>query len=167
MKVLVAYLSQTGKTKKVADAIYDVIPGAKELKELKDVQDIEVYDLTFIGYPILQYGPPPDAAAFLEKKAAGKNIAIFMTHSASEDLKELKEWLNNCLKPAAKSNLKGVFNCQGELSQQIADYMLKSGNEALVTWAKNRASTLGQPDAARLEKARVWAKEVVAIIGKK
>jgi flavodoxin len=167
MKVLVAYLSQTGKTKMVAQAIYDEIQGSKELKELKQVQDLEGYDLAFIGYPILQFGPPPDVAAFLEKKAAGKNIAIFITHSASEGLKELKEWLGNCLKPAAKANLKGVFNCQGELSQQIAEIMLKSGNEALVTWAKDRASTLGQPDAARLEKARIWAKDVVAKSGKK
>ena len=35
MKVLVAYMSQTGNTKKVAEAIYSVIPQPKEIKRVE------------------------------------------------------------------------------------------------------------------------------------
>ncbi len=162
MKVLVAYMSQTGQTKKVAQAIYEAIQGTKEMKEMKQVPNLDDYDLTFVGFPIMRYGPSPEAANFLENKAAGKNIAIFITHSAPEEMKELQEWINKCVAPAAKANVKGVFNCQGELGKDIADFMLKSGNLALETWAKNRESTLGQPDARRLERARIWAKDLLA-----
>jgi flavodoxin len=33
MKALVAYMSQTGNTRKVAQAIFDEIPGEKEMKK--------------------------------------------------------------------------------------------------------------------------------------
>ncbi|MBN1191773.1 MAG: hypothetical protein JXA46_18625 [Dehalococcoidales bacterium] len=161
MKVLVAYMSQTGNTKRVAQVIYDEIPEQKEIKEIKDVSTIEGYDLTFIGFPIIQFGPPTDIAGFLTEKAQGKNVALFITHSAPEESIELQEWLGKCKQAAAGSNLKGVFNCQGELGQQVADYMMKSGNEMLINWAKMRPSTLGQPDASRLKRARAWAKDMV------
>ena len=45
MKTLVAYLSQTGNTKKVAEAIYSQIPEEKEMKELGELTDLEGYDL--------------------------------------------------------------------------------------------------------------------------
>jgi flavodoxin len=35
MKVLVAYMSQTGNTKKVADAIYGALPEPREIKPIK------------------------------------------------------------------------------------------------------------------------------------
>ena len=45
MKVLVAYMSQTGNTKKVAEAIYGAIPQPKEIKRVEDVTSLEGYDL--------------------------------------------------------------------------------------------------------------------------
>ena len=44
-KVLIAYMSWTGNTKKVAEAIYDAIPQAKEIKQVEDVGSLEGYDL--------------------------------------------------------------------------------------------------------------------------
>lgn len=35
-------------------------------------------------------------------------------------------------------------------------------DENLIAWAKGRPSTIGPPDAARLERARRWAQEVLA-----
>lgn len=162
MKVLVAYVSRTGNTKKVAEAIYGDIHAQKEIKDLTQVDNLEGYDLAFIGFPIEAYGPAKEAESFLEKHSSGKNIALFVTHSAPEDSQELPEWLSKSKAPAKHAGLKGFFHCQGELSEQIADFMTKSNDERLAAWAKDRPSTLGQPDAARLEQARQWAKEVMA-----
>ncbi|MDM8001227.1 MAG: flavodoxin family protein, partial [Dehalococcoidia bacterium] len=41
MKTLVAYVSRTGNTKKVAHAIFAEIRGEKELKELGQVSTLE------------------------------------------------------------------------------------------------------------------------------
>ena len=48
MKVLVAYKSVTGNTKKVAEAIFNEIEGEKEIKNLKEIKGIEGYDLAFL-----------------------------------------------------------------------------------------------------------------------
>ncbi len=162
MKILVAYVSRSGNTKKVAEAVFGQLQGAKEIKELSQVDGLKNYDLAFIGFPIEGYGPAKEAATFLEEHSEGKNIALFVTHAAPEDSPDLPAWLANCRAPASKATLKGFFDCQGELAEQIADFMTKSNDEKLMAWAKDRPSTMGQPDATRLERARLWAKEVMA-----
>ncbi len=159
MKVLVAYVSRTGNTKKVAEAIFKEIKDTKEMKDLEQVEGLEGYDLAFVGFPIEAYGPAKQAVAFLEKHAAGKKIALFITHAAPEGDERVGEWIESCRAAAASAKLVGVFDCQGELGEQVADFMLKSGDDNLIAWAKERPSTMGQPDAARLKRARAWAKE--------
>jgi len=162
MKVLVTYVSRTGNTKKVAQAIFDQVKGTREMKELEQVNTLEGYDLAFVGFPIEAYGPAKPAADFLQKHADGRNIALFVTHASPEDSPEMPGYLKGCRAAAAQANLVGVFDCQGELSEQIADFMTKSGDEKLAAWAKERPSTIGQPDATRLQRAGRWAKEVLA-----
>ena len=161
MKVLVAYQSVSGNTKKVAEAIYKEIKAGKELKELKDVKDLKGYDLSFIGFPIHAYGPANEAKIFLEKNVAGKNIALFITHSSPEGEPLVQQWLESCKKAASIAKVIGMFDCQGELAQNVADMMLSSKDPQLIAWAERRDETLGQPDAGRLKKARKFAKEMM------
>ncbi len=162
MNTLVVYMSQTGNTAKVARAIFDQIPGRKEIREMDKTEKLEGYDLIFLGFPILRFGPPPEAVNFLADKAKGKSVALFVTHSAAEDMSDVKQWLDKCRQAAEGTVLRGVFNCQGELGQQIADIMLKSSNEDLVNWAKMRPATIGMPDTARIERARLWTKNILS-----
>jgi len=161
MKVLVTYFSQSGNTRKVAEAIFQEIQASKEIRELAQVDSLDGYNLTFLGFPIQAFGPAQQAAAFMEKHAAGKNLALFITHAAPEDSTDLQQWLANCRALAAGANLVGMFDCQGELSEQVADLMSKSGDERLAAWAKDRPSTLGQPDDTSLQRARAWARELL------
>lgn len=162
MKVLVTYVSRSGNTRKVAQAIFDEIKGAKELMDLQQVDTLEGYDLAFVGFPIEGYGPAKPAADFLQQQAIGRNVALFITHAAPEDSPDLPVWLGDCKAAAADAKLVSIFDCQGELSEQVADFMTNSKDEKLIAWAKDRPSTIGQPDAARLERARRWTKEVLA-----
>jgi flavodoxin len=161
MKVLVTYMSQTGNTKKVAEAIFQEIKGKKEINPMEEVSSLDGYDLAFIGLPIQAYQPAGDAKSFLEERTKGKNIALFVTHASPEDNPEVKEWLNLCKAAAAGAKILGVFDCRGELSQAIADFMLNSGDPSLVEAAKQRSTTIGQPDATRLRKARDFAREIM------
>ena len=160
MKVLVTYQSLTGNTKKVAAAIFEAIEQEKEMKELSQATSLEGYDLVFVGFPIMGFGPSPEVTGFLSNQAADKNVALFITHASPEDSEPLQDWLEKCKTTAANTNLKGVFHCQGEMSEQIADFMLKSGDAAMAEGAKGRPSTIGQPDAARLQQAEDWAKKI-------
>jgi flavodoxin len=161
MKVMVTYMSQTGNTKKVAEAIFQEIKGKKEIKPMEEVSSLDGYDLAFVGFPIQGSAPAGDAKSFLAERTKGKNIALFMTHASPEDEPGLKEWLGGCKAAAAGANLLGVFNCRGEMSQALADFMVNSGDPTLVEWGKKRSETVGQPDAASLKKARNFAREIM------
>ncbi|MFC1978144.1 flavodoxin family protein [Chloroflexota bacterium] len=56
MKILVAYMSKSGNTKKVAEAIFEEISDEKELKTVDEVDSIAGYELTFLGFPIHNLG---------------------------------------------------------------------------------------------------------------
>ncbi len=161
MKVLVAYLSQTGNTRKVAEAIYDAIEADKELKPLGEVESLEGFDLAFIGFPIHAANPASDAKAFLEEKARGRKVAVFITHSNPEDGENVARYLENCRASLVDVDLVGMFNCQGEMAEAIMEFLSKSENPRHRQFAEYAPQTKGQPDESRLEKARAFAREVM------
>jgi flavodoxin len=165
MKVLVAYFSQTGQTKKVADAIYETIAGDKELAELDKVESLDGYDLSFIGFPIIAFGPAPQGRDFLQERSAGNKVALFVTHAAPQGEDGLDEWLDKCRDAAAAGELVGLFDCRGELSEQIADFLVKSDNPELQEFGKRRPETVGFPDEECLERARQFARETMSKMG--
>ncbi|MCK9276086.1 MAG: flavodoxin family protein [Syntrophales bacterium] len=162
MHILITYMSHTGNTKKVAEAIFDEIASGKEIKRFFEVTGTGGYDFIFEGFPIHAFGPPDQAKDFMKEFLKGKKAALFITHAAHEDLPELQQWLDRSKEAAGGAELLGTFNCQGELSEEIAEFMLDSGDPDLVAYAKNRSLTLGQPDADRLQKARDFARKIAA-----
>ncbi|MDR3310776.1 MAG: flavodoxin domain-containing protein [Oscillospiraceae bacterium] len=83
-KILIAYFSQTGNTKKVAEAI-----AAKTGGELADIagpatppaSDLSAYDVVFVGTPNWAATFPPQVKDFLlSLNLAGKKLAVFVTH---------------------------------------------------------------------------------------
>ena len=162
MKILVTYMTVSGQTKKVADAIFEAVDGEKEIQLISEVKDLEGVDLAFVGSPMHRFSLNEKVKDFIKKQGKGKNIALFVTHSMPEGGEPLPEWLDNCRNDAAGTNLVGFFNCQGEMSKELADMMLKSEDPQAAAWGKAREKTLGQPDAARLEKARTFAREVLS-----
>jgi flavodoxin len=161
MKVLVTYFSQTGNTKKIAEAMYDEIDADKDIKELSEVESLEDYDLSFIGSPIVGFGPAQQLKDFLAAYAAGNKIVLFITHGAPEDQPQVQDWLDECRKAASGAELVGLFDCQGELSQQVAEMLMKSDNPEWRAWGEGRDETIGQPDETRVQRAREFAREIM------
>ena len=161
MKVIIAYMSLSGNTRKIAEAIYGEIQEEKEIKELSEIDDLEGYDLAFIGFPMHGFGCPDEVKSFLEKHCMGKRIALFVTHGAPEDSGDLQPWLVVCKEAAAGTNLIDMFNCQGELAQYVIDELLKSDNPRYRAYGEAGPTTRGQPDATRVERVRVFAREIM------
>jgi flavodoxin len=161
MKTLVAYMSQTGNTKKVAEAIYGAITEDKEIKELGGVDNLNEYDFVFVGFPIHAFGPAEPAKKFLEAHAAGKKIALFITHAAPEQSEEIKGWLGACEEAASQADVVNMFDCQGELAEAIMDMLLKSDDPNIRAFGELGPMTKGQPDETRLERARAFARETM------
>ena len=162
MRVLVAYMSSTGNTKKVAEAIYSQIDCEKEIKPIKEVQDIGAYDVSFLGFPTHGQGPDKKVQKILARHCTnGRKVALFVTHAAPEDAPELPESIAGFKRAAAGASIVGLFDCQGELAKGVKAIMRISPNKQLRSWAKIDNSK-GQPDQARLDKARAFAKETLS-----
>lgn len=161
MKTLVTYISQTGNTKKIADAIYSSLKDEKEIKKIEEIENLDGYDLTFIGYPINGGSIPPKVEEFLSSKTKGKNIAVFITHAVPEGFEDITKWKNACTQSASNANLIGEFDCQGELAQPIIDQLSKSDNPAMKSFAEEIGpSSKGKPDESCIQKAQEFAKEI-------
>jgi flavodoxin/NAD-dependent dihydropyrimidine dehydrogenase PreA subunit len=87
MKSAVIYFSQTGNTKRVAEAIQSGIAlvtkqcGIFKLKETKPA-DLPRYDLIGLGCPVFAYREPANVRAFVESLPSlrGKHGFVFATH---------------------------------------------------------------------------------------
>ena len=166
MEVLVAYMSKTGNTKKVAEAIYGEIIAEKEIKPIDKVESIEGYDLVFLGFPIHAQGPDKKTTKLLKKHCInGKKIALFITHCAPEEAEELSSWLGKFRQDANRADIVDMFNCQGELSKTVKRFMSIYPNAQIRSWAR-KDNSKGQPDEIRLEKARTFAKNVMEKVSK-
>jgi flavodoxin I len=163
VKTLVAYFSQTGNTKLVAETIYEEIPDTKEIKAIGELEDLEGYDLIFYGFPIQAGNPAKDAAEFLGGRGNGKRIALFITHGAPEEAERVGPWLDNSrnLISEVGAELVGLFNCQCEASQDIINFLLNNDNPELQRYGKEASEAKGLPDQARLERARGFASEII------
>lgn len=165
VKVLVAYMSSTGNTKKVAEAIFGEVTGEKELRRVEDVVDIGSYDLSFLGFPTHQFGPDKKAKEFLRKQCTdGRKVALFVTHCAPENVPELQGWMAKFKEEAAGANLVGFFDCQGELAKSVETIMKIAPKKEIRFFAKNHNSQ-GQPDGAALTKAREFARDTMSRMG--
>jgi flavodoxin len=162
MKTLVTYMTQTGNTRKIAEAIYEEITGEKDIKNIEDVSNFEGYDLVFVGFPVLQFNIPEKVSEFVKENVAGKNIAFFMTHAVPEGFEAIHSWTGSCKDIAASGNYLGTFECQGELAQPVIDMLLESDDPQMKQFGEMGPSTKGQPDESRVQKAREFAEEVQA-----
>ncbi len=158
MKVLVAYMSKTGNTKRVAEAMFEEITDEKEIKPIDEVESIEGYDVAFLGFPIHMDGPDKKAARILEKHCIkSRNVVLFITHAAPEDSPDLPPALDKFRQAARHANIVDMFDCQGQLDKTTKRIMSVLPDARLRQCAKMDNSQ-GQPDRTRLDRARAFSR---------
>lgn len=164
MRTLVTYISWTGTTRKIAEAIFDAISAPKDLMTFNEVIDMASYDVLFVGFPM--HGteqPAEEAVQFLKERCAGRKVALFLLHAAPEDSPYVPCWLDLCKDAARATQLLGLADFQGQASLELVDMILQSpdakGRELLPFLVH---SSLGQPDASRLQRARKFAADIMA-----
>ena len=159
VKALVTYFSRTGNTEKIANTIYEELTVPRDIIRIEQVSSPTEYDLVFVGSPIEKHGLVEIVKSFIKKIDSKTKIVLFITHAAPE-----QSGFANSYVEAGKnlfedtSNLLGVFNCQGELSSDLAAHMLKSSNPQLQKFAEMRQYTLNQPDEERIERCKQFVK---------
>ncbi len=160
-KTLVTYFSRTGNTKRVAEAIFEEIPGDKVLKPLDEVEDLAPYQNLFIGFPVQSHSVPYQAEVFLKKVPEGKKIALFSTHGSVTGSSLSREALEYATVLVAKAKIVGTFSCRGKVSMKALEVLMKSPEHE--AWADMAASAATHPDEHDLAEARAFARWAVTL----
>jgi len=160
-KILVTYLSQTGNTKKIAEAIFEGLEGDKTMKFMDEVQEIEDYSLIFIGFPVHSHSVPYKIESFLQKIPQGKKIALFSTHGSLPGGHLAREALEHAAVIASKAKVLGTFSCRGKVSLAALEILSKSPEHK--AWTEMAASSQTHPDEGDLEDAKSFAQWVITL----
>jgi flavodoxin len=160
-KILVTYVSWTGNTKKVADAIYESLAGDKTIKTTDEVQNLDEYELLFIGFPVHSHSVPFKIEKLIKKIPPGKKIALFSTHGSLTGSRLSREALEHASILASGSKILGTFSCRGKVSLQAMEVLRKSPEHK--AWVEMAASAQSHPDENDLEDARSFAKWIMTL----
>ncbi|MCJ8500388.1 flavodoxin family protein [Desulfatitalea alkaliphila] len=171
MKTLVAFFSQSGNTKKIAEAIWAEASQADkaDLKKIEDVaaEDVLGYDFIFIGSPLHSGSLAAPAKAFLKgmQAASGQKMAGFITHFApvypEQDMNAFAEPIKTACEEKG-IEYKGFFDCQGALTESLHTAVQKKLNLSDEQWANMVKQMTGHPNEEDINKAKKFAKEVLA-----
>ena len=157
-KTLVAYFSRTGNTKRVAEAIHEALDGEKTLLPVEEVRDVEAFRLIFVGFPVHSHSVPFKVETFLKSLKPGTKVALFSTHGSLPGHRLSRESLEHAVVLAAGAKILGMFSVRGKLSLEALEALGRSPEHQ--EWAEMAPSAGTHPDAADLEEARAFARQV-------
>jgi len=160
-KILVTYFSQTGNTKRIAEAIYEALEGEKTIKPVDEVQELDDYRLIFIGFPVHSHSVPFKIERLLRKIPHGKKIALFSTHGSLAGSRLSREAIEHAVVVASKAKVLATFSCRGKVSSAALKVLSKSPEH--VAWTEMAASSQTHPNEGDLEDARSFARWVITL----
>ena len=161
--ILVTYYSQTGNTKKVAQAIYETLPPEKIIKPVNQIdnQEIEKYDLIFIGFPVQSHSVPLAVETLLKSIPLNKKIALFSTHGSLTGSRLAREAIEYASILVSKARILGTFTCRGKVSLAGLKVLEKSPEHR--AWSEMAYSASTHPDEHDLADARTFARWVLTL----
>ncbi len=163
MKILIAYSSQTGNTRKLAEAVHITVPGA-ELSPVELAPNPERYDLVYVGFWVEAENANAAAREFM-KKLGNQKIALFATLGAYPDSQHAVESMTAAAEAAPYSTVIDTFICQGEIDRQMIEWMEKlpknHGNAPTDSRRKLWKDSEGHPDETDLKNVSDWAMAVL------
>ncbi|HEY5652805.1 MAG TPA: flavodoxin family protein [Pontiella sp.] len=163
MRILVAYSSTTGNTRKIAESIHLALPDA-DLCPVSNAPNIANYDVIFAGFWVERENACEEMRGFL-KKLDGKPVALFATLGAYPDSQHALASLKAAAGEVAGGNVIDRFICQGAIDPNIIDWMeqLPDDSENAPTETRRQlwkdAET--HPDDTDLKNAATWAANVL------
>ena len=160
-KTLVTYFSRTGNTKKIAEAVFEAVPGDKVLLPMKEVSDLAPYRLVFVGFPVQSHSVPPPVEEFLKRIPAGKKIAFFSTHGSVTGSNLAREAVEHAAILVRGAKLVGTFACRGKVSLAALEVLGRSPEHE--AWADMAASAATHPDEHDVADAKAFARWILTL----
>ena len=121
MKILVVYSSVTGNTKKVAEAVAEVLPNC-ELYPVENAPSTEGYDFVALGYWVNKGLPDAKAQAYM-RGVSNTAVGLFGTLGAWPDSDHAKKCMSRgeamLREPERGNRVFGTFLCQGKIDPGV------------------------------------------------
>jgi flavodoxin len=154
--ILIAYMSLTGNTETIAEAIHSGLGGDVRLAPIKEVEGTESFDLIFIGFPVHSHSVPAPAERFLKSIPRGKKIALFSTHGSLSGSRLSREALEHASIIAAQGTILGSFSCRGKVSAKAMEVFSRSPENRV--WAEMAVTARTHPDEHDIADAGTFAR---------
>lgn len=158
MKKSIVFASNTGNTKKLAEAIYNTL--GEEIYCGKISEEAMESDVIFVGSWTMAFLCVPDIKEFLEK-LNGKKVFLFMTAGYGDT----DEYLTPII-DSMKANLNdtneviGSFICQGEVSQPKQEAIKKMDMAKYENMKANLDKSVGCPTQESIDKLIAMVKSL-------
>lgn len=159
--ILVAYVSLTGNTKTIAEAIHSGLGSGSTLSPLKEVENPGMFDLIFVGFPVHSHSVPGSAERFLKSIPAGKKIALFSTHGSLSGSRLSREALEYASVLASHCQILGSFSCRGKISIHAMESFNKSPEHQ--AWAEMAVTASNHPDDSDIADAKTFAQWILTL----
>lgn len=143
MKVLIAYSSRTGNTRRVAEALAKAAPEGSLLASVEDTPSADGFDVVFAGYWLDRGGPDAKAKEFLHS-LHGKHIVLFETMGADPRSEHAYTGFANAGTALSPDNqIVGVFAVQGGCRPRTACNDEKNAGGQRASFGSNGANGEG------------------------
>lgn len=171
MKSVILYSSLTGNTKKIAEAISEVMPFENEIYSVDknyDLEnyDLENYDLIIIGYWVNK-GTCDSKIKEIIEKLEDKVIVLFGTLGAKDSgdyYESIKKRIEEIILPG--NRILGHFLCQGRIDERLTERykeMLKQNpeDEHIKEQLKNHEEAVNHPNLRDIEMAKDFINSIL------
>ena len=148
MKSLIVYSSQTGNTRKLAQAVFEALPGEKALYPVDDAPDPSDYGFIAYGFWFMKGKPDPKSSEYL-RKIGKKPLFIFATHGAGGGSDHVIHGMEVAKSLASDAGIQGIYSCQGEVNPKFLEKV--SNKPEPPTWLADARDANGHPDLADIE----------------
>ena len=159
MKSLIVYSSQSGNTKKLAQAVYESLTGSKEMVAVTEAPDPAGYDFIALGFWLQAGKPDPKSAEFIGK-VGKKQLFLFATHGAAAGSDHALSAMDAAKSLAPEANIIGTYSCQGEVNPKVLE-KAKSKPEP-PAWIVDAPNAVGRPDGADIEELKHQISELLS-----
>lgn len=158
MKTLIVYSSQSGNTKKLAEAVYNELTGEKSISPVENNPNIDDFELVIVGFWLAGGKPDPASTKYLENLSPCK-LFLFATHGAAPQSGHAQNAMQAARNLASACQVVGTFNCQGEVSADLLAKVQKK--EVPPPWINDAPAAAGHPDESDISMLLSMLSEVV------
>ena len=148
MKSLVVYSSQTGNTRKLAEAVFGALSGDKALYPVDEAPDPSGYGFIAVGFWLMGGKPDPKSTEYLGR--VGKQpLFLFATHGAGAGSDHAIHGMALAKSLASDADIRGTYSCQGEVNPKILEKASKKPEPPV--WLADAPDAVGHPNDADIE----------------